>query len=66
MIARLARVTVLLSAAVLVWVFVATAQSDPFVGTWRLNVAKSKYAPGRRRRASHPPMKQRARDTRSR
>lgn len=47
MIARLARVTVLLSAAALVWVFVATAQStDPFVGTWRLNVAKSTYSPG--------------------
>jgi hypothetical protein len=46
MIARLARVAVLLSAAVLIWVFVATAQSDPFVGTWRLNVAKSKYSPG--------------------
>ena len=46
MIARLARVAVLLSAAVLVWVFVATAQSDPFVGAWRLNVAKSKYSPG--------------------
>ena len=46
MIARLARVAVLLSVAVLVWVFVATAQSDPFVGTWRLNVAKSKYSPG--------------------
>ena len=46
MIARLVRVAVLLSAAVLLWVFVATAQSDPFVGTWRLNVAKSKYSPG--------------------
>jgi hypothetical protein len=46
MIARLARVAVLLSAAVLVWVFVATAQSDPFAGTWRLNVAKSTYSPG--------------------
>ena len=47
MIARLARITVLLSAAALVLVFVATAQSpDPFVGTWRLNVAKSKYSPG--------------------
>ena len=32
MIARLARVAVLLSAAVLVWVFVATAQPDPSVG----------------------------------
>jgi hypothetical protein len=46
MIARLVRVTLLLSAAVLVWVFVATAQSDSFVGTWRLNVAKSTYSPG--------------------
>ena len=46
MIARLARVAVLLSAAVLLWVFVATAQSDPFAGTWRLNVAKSKDSPG--------------------
>jgi len=47
MIARLVRVALLLSAAVLMWVFVATAQStDPFVGTWRLNVAKSTYSPG--------------------
>ena len=64
MFARLARVAVLLSAAVLVLVFVATAQSDPFVRTWRLNVAKSKYRPGQRRRASHQPMQRRARNTR--
>jgi hypothetical protein len=26
--------------------FVASAQSDPAVGTWKLNLAKSKYTPG--------------------
>ena len=47
MIARLARLTMLLSAAAVAVVLVANAQSvDPFVGTWRLNVAKSKYTPG--------------------
>ena len=44
---RLARVTTILSAALLAVPLVAVAQSaDPFVGTWRLNVAKSKYSPG--------------------
>lgn len=47
MIARLLRVTMLLSAAAIAVVLVANAQlKDPFVGTWRLNVAKSKYSPG--------------------
>ena len=47
MIARLARVTMLLSAAALAVVLVGSAQSkDPFVGNWTLNVAKSKYSPG--------------------
>src|SRR5687768_11403375 len=47
MIARLARLTMLLSAAAVAVVLVANAQSaDPFVGTWRLNVAKSTYTPG--------------------
>ena len=41
---RLARVTTILSAAVLAATLVANAQSkDPFVGTWKLNPAKSKY-----------------------
>jgi hypothetical protein len=44
---RLARVTTILSAAVLAATMVANAQSkDPFVGTWKLNPAKSKYDPG--------------------
>ena len=44
---RLARVTTILSAAVLAATLVANAQSkDPFVGTWKLNPAKSKYSPG--------------------
>ena len=44
---RLARVTMILSAAVLAATLVANAQSkDPFVGTWKLNAAKSKYSPG--------------------
>lgn len=28
------------------WPLVALAQTDPFIGTWTLNVAKSKYNPG--------------------
>ena len=47
MIPKLARVAVMLSAAVLAVSLLANAQSkDPFVGTWKLNVAKSKYTPG--------------------
>jgi hypothetical protein len=47
MIARLARVTTIVAAAVLAVAMFAAAQSnDPFVGTWRLNVAKSKYTTG--------------------
>jgi hypothetical protein len=43
MISKLARVTMVLATGVLV----LTAQStDPFVGTWRLNLAKSTYSPG--------------------
>ena len=42
-----ARVTLVLAAAMLVMAVLATAQSkDPFVGTWRLDTAKSKYSPG--------------------
>ena len=47
MISRLARVTLLLATGVLMVAVLATSQpKDPFVGTWRLNVAKSKYSPG--------------------
>lgn len=47
MISRLARVTMILSAAVLAMVLPANAQAkDPFAGNWKLNVAKSKYSPG--------------------
>jgi len=47
MIPRVTRVTMILAAAMLAVAVLATAQStDPFVGTWRLNVAKSKYSPG--------------------
>ncbi len=47
MTAKLVRVTMMVSAAVLAATLVANAQSkDPFVGTWTLNVAKSKYSPG--------------------
>ena len=41
-----ARVITALAAALVLFTLTATAQSDPFVGTWRLNVAKSKYSPG--------------------
>ena len=45
MIPRRVGVTTVLAVAVLA--MAAAAQSkDPFVGTWRLNVAKSKYTPG--------------------
>ena len=44
---RLARVTMILAAAVFAVGVLASAQSkDPFVGSWRMNVAKSKYSPG--------------------
>jgi len=47
MILRLARVATLLTAAVLAVTLVGHAQSkDPFVGTWKMNPAKSKYTPG--------------------
>ena len=47
MIPKLARVTTALAAGMLTVAVLATAQSkDPFVGNWRLNVAKSKYSPG--------------------
>ncbi len=46
MIPKFARVT-MISAAVLAVALLANAQSkDPFVGNWRLNVAKSTYSPG--------------------
>jgi hypothetical protein len=42
-----ARVITIFAAALLATAVLTTAQSkDPFVGTWRLNVAKSKYSPG--------------------
>ena len=42
-----ARLAMLISVAVLAAVLSAHAQSkDPFVGTWTLNPAKSKYTPG--------------------
>ena len=45
--AKLARITLILSAAVFAAVVPATAQStDAFMGTWRLNPQKSKYTPG--------------------
>jgi hypothetical protein len=47
MIPKSARVTMVLAAAVLTVAVLATAQpKDPFVGTWTLNLAKSKYSPG--------------------
>ena len=44
---KLARLTMMVSAAVLAVVLAVHAQSkDPLVGTWTLNAAKSKYTPG--------------------
>ena len=46
MTSRLARVTIILAVGVLTVAVLATAQTkDPFVGTWRLNVAESKVQP---------------------
>lgn len=47
MTSRLARVTMILPAALLAATLLAHAQAtDSFAGTWRLNVAKSTYSPG--------------------
>lgn len=47
MIPKLARVAIALASGFFVLTIAGAAQSkDPFVGTWRLNVAKSKYSPG--------------------
>jgi hypothetical protein len=47
MIPKRARITMVLAAGVLTVAVLATAQpKDPFVGTWRLNLAKSTYSPG--------------------
>ena len=44
---KFARVTMVFAAGMLAAAVLATAQTkDPFVGTWTLNVAKSKYDPG--------------------
>ena len=44
---RRARVTTVLATGVLMVAVLASAQpKDPFVGSWRLNIAKSKYSPG--------------------
>jgi hypothetical protein len=44
---KLARLATMVSAAVLVAMLAASAQSnDPVLGTWTLNAAKSKYTPG--------------------
>jgi hypothetical protein len=41
-----ARFTAVLAVAALALSASGTAQSDPFLGTWKLNPAKSKYSPG--------------------
>ena len=46
MIPKRARVAISLAAGVLLLAVMAAAQTDPFVGTWTLNLAKSKYSPG--------------------
>jgi hypothetical protein len=44
---KLSCAAIVLATAFVALSMVASAQSkDPFVGTWRLNVAKSKYTPG--------------------
>ena len=47
MIPKPARILTVIAAALVVFGLTVTAQSkDPFVGTWKLNLAKSKYSPG--------------------
>ena len=47
MISKFARFTVVLGVGVLTVAALAAAQAkDPFVGTWNLSLAKSKYSPG--------------------
>ena len=47
MIPRLSRVALVFAIGLFALSVTTAAQSkDPFVGTWRLNVAKSKYSPG--------------------
>ena len=47
MLSRRARVSIVLATGVLMVAVMGTAQTkDPFVGTWRLNIAKSTYSPG--------------------
>jgi hypothetical protein len=47
MIPKRARIAMVFAAGVLTVAVLATAQQkDPFVGTWRLSLAKSKYSPG--------------------
>ena len=46
MISKRARVAIGLAAGALMLAVMAAAQTDPFVGTWTLNLAKSKYTPG--------------------
>ena len=47
MISKFARFTLVLGVGVLAVAALATAQAkDPFVGTWNMNPAKSKYSPG--------------------
>jgi hypothetical protein len=47
MMSKFARVTIVAAAGMLAVAVLATAQTkDPFVGTWTMNVAKSKFDPG--------------------
>jgi hypothetical protein len=46
MASRLARVTTTLAVLLAGAAIVSAQAKDPFVGMWRLNVAKSKYSPG--------------------
>jgi hypothetical protein len=44
---RTSRITIAFVAAIVAWAALSSAQSkDPFVGSWRMNAAKSKYTPG--------------------
>ena len=64
MISRLTSVAMIFATGVLAVAALATAQTkDPFVGAWRLNIAKSKYSLVLPRRARQARTKRRGKGT---
>ena len=64
MTSRLTRVTMIFALALLAGGTPTTAQSkDPFVGSWRLNVARARTVPARPPRARSAPTRRLVKDT---